>query len=123
MISFSSSQRVRGMISVIGWPMASACEYPNIRSALLFQLVIVPSSFLLMIASSEESTMAASSRLAGGGAPRCVRAFAPETVDKSASAMGLEDSFVLALVSGWLRLGAGLALPGLIAEDPTTYLR
>jgi hypothetical protein len=35
--------------------------YPNIRSALLFQLVMMPSRFLLIMASSEEATMAANS--------------------------------------------------------------
>src|SRR5215468_3020961 len=115
MISFSSSQRARGMISVIGWPMASAGVYPNMSSALLFQLVIVPSRFLLMMASSEESTMAASSLAAGGRGARRARALASATVDRPASTMDIEDWPALRLVSGWLRLGAGLGLPGLIA--------
>src|ERR1017187_9685291 len=41
-------------------PSISPAEYPNIRSAPAFQLMIVPSRALPTIASSEDSTMAAS---------------------------------------------------------------
>ncbi len=58
-ISDSSAWRSSGMIRVMFCPMASSAVYPNIRSALLFQLVITPSRFLLIMASSEEATMAA----------------------------------------------------------------
>src|ERR1700685_657052 len=47
------------MIKVICCPIASSGVYPNIRSALLFQLVMMPSRFLLIMASSEEATIAA----------------------------------------------------------------
>ena len=43
---------------VTGLPRISSAVYPKRRSALLFQLVIMPSRFLLMMASSEESTIA-----------------------------------------------------------------
>jgi len=58
-MSDSSAWRSRGMTRVICCPMASSGVYPNIRSALLFQLVMMPSRFLLIMASSEEATMAA----------------------------------------------------------------
>ena len=38
---------------VTGLPMISSAVYPKRRSALLFQLVMMPSRFLLMMASSE----------------------------------------------------------------------
>ena len=44
---------------MIGWPIASAAEYPKRRSAPAFQLRIFPSKVLLTMASSEEATMAA----------------------------------------------------------------
>ena len=40
--------------------MASSAEYPNNRSALLFQLMMMPFKSLRMMASSDESTMALS---------------------------------------------------------------
>jgi len=49
---------------VIDRPIASDAVYPNSRSALLFQLVMMLLRSLLMIASSEQSTMALSSALA-----------------------------------------------------------
>ena len=62
-MSSSSERRSHGTMSVICWPTASFALYPNSRSALWFQLVMVPSSFLLTMASSEESTMAAKSEV------------------------------------------------------------
>src|SRR5882724_7678566 len=50
------------MISNTGRPIISSALYPNSLSALLFQLVIVPSRSLLAIASSEDSMIAASRR-------------------------------------------------------------
>src|SRR5215210_961255 len=47
--------------------MASSAEYPYIRSAAGFQLVIVPSVSLLRIASSLDSTIAAKCSLAVAG--------------------------------------------------------
>jgi DNA invertase Pin-like site-specific DNA recombinase len=42
------------------FPIASPLVHPNILSAPIFQLVMMPSRFLLTMASSEDSTMAAS---------------------------------------------------------------
>src|SRR5215831_1780436 len=47
------------MISVTGCPMISSAVYPNRRSALLFQLVMIPFKSLLAMASSEDSMIAA----------------------------------------------------------------
>src|SRR5579864_8086938 len=58
-MSDSSEWRSAGMIRVICCPMASSGVYPNMRSALLFQLVMMPSRFLLIMASSDEATIAA----------------------------------------------------------------
>ena len=44
---------------VTGRPMASAAEYPKVRSAAPFQLLIIPCRSLETMASSEDSTMAA----------------------------------------------------------------
>ena len=46
----------------IDWPSISASAYPNVRSAVLFQLTTSPSNPTLMIASSEDSTIAANER-------------------------------------------------------------
>ena len=44
------------------FPMASLAEYPYIRSAPAFQLVMIPSSVLPIIASSEHATIEANRR-------------------------------------------------------------
>src|SRR5216684_8310480 len=48
-----------GMRIEIGCPSASPAEYPNIRSAPAFQLVMRPLRSWVMMASSADSTMAA----------------------------------------------------------------
>ena len=59
-VSSSSARRSSGMMSVIGWPTASAAVQPNNRSAAGFHEVMIPSRVLLTITSLDESTMAAS---------------------------------------------------------------
>ena len=54
--------------TVIGWPMISSREYPYMRSAAGFQLVITPSTVLPTMASSQELTIADSR--ADSGKPR-----------------------------------------------------
>jgi len=58
-ISGSSVARSGGMMIEIGLPTASSIEYPNIRAAAGFQLVIMPSSVFPMIASSHEFSASA----------------------------------------------------------------
>ena len=58
-MSSSSACSSGGISSRMFRPMISSAGYPNMRSALAFQLVIVPSNDLLMIASLDVSTTAA----------------------------------------------------------------
>src|ERR1700683_304947 len=59
-ISASWACKSGGMRIVIGFPRTSCSVYPKIRSALRFQVVIMPFRSFATIASSEVSTMAAS---------------------------------------------------------------
>src|SRR3954470_3741172 len=82
-----SSTRCGGERIEIGLPQASSAVYPKTRSAPLFQVTMVPSSFWPMIASLEFSTIAAYVALVSSARLRCAISCLSSSLRRESSAV------------------------------------